>query len=132
MIAAMTDARLLADVGNALCGQLHALALDPTSGRAADVAANLDGARHAVLRLRETALRTVNEGSGATSLVEVAGKHFVFFLHNGREVWSCIPLDAGDAERIVVEQLSEKNWFTGSHREQFAALVADRFGVGDR
>lgn len=64
--------------------------------------------------------------SSAPPLVTVVGRNFVF-LHNDREVWDCSPLDADDAGRIVVEQLSEKRWFTGSHRHQFAALVADSF-----
>lgn len=58
-------------------------------------------------------------------LVTVDGKLFVF-MHEGREVWDCEPLDADDAGRIVAEQLSEKKWFTADHHEQFVMLVAGR------
>ena len=52
----------MADIGEALRDQLHALASDPSPDRAADVAANLDGARRAVLRLRDS---LTMEASGA-------------------------------------------------------------------
>lgn len=62
-------------------------------------------------------------------LVKMDGRHFVF-LHNGREIWDCDPLGADDAELLMDEILSEKRWFTDSHREQFAKLVTDHFGSG--
>ena len=43
----------MADVGDALSDQLRRLSLDPDAEAAAAVANNLDGARRAVLRLRE-------------------------------------------------------------------------------
>lgn len=59
MSAVADDANLMADVGDAIRDQLHALACDPSCERAANVAANLDGARRAVLRLREAMLAEV-------------------------------------------------------------------------
>ena len=59
--ASHAEACQMADIGEALRDQLHALASDPSPDRAADVAANLDGARRAVLRLREAVMA---EGSG--------------------------------------------------------------------
>lgn len=50
MTAAHCD---LAEVGEGILEQLIALAESPSPGRAAAVAANLEGARLAVLRLRE-------------------------------------------------------------------------------
>lgn len=55
------EACQMADIGDALRDQLHALASDPSPDRAADVAANLDGARRAVLCLREA---VIAEGGG--------------------------------------------------------------------
>ena len=62
-------------------------------------------------------------------LVKIDGRHFVF-LHNGREVWDCNPLDAEDVELIMDQRLSEKRWFTDRHCEQFIRLAAGRFGGG--
>lgn len=61
--AAMIDPAAMAEIGEAMSNQLHALALDPSPDRAADVAANLDGARRAVLRLREALMREVLDES---------------------------------------------------------------------
>lgn len=55
------EACLMSDIGDALRDQLYALANDPCPDRAIDVAANLDGARRAVLRLREAVMA---EGGG--------------------------------------------------------------------
>lgn len=56
----MTAAPLeLAEVGDCIRDQLHALDSNPNPSRAADVAANLDGARRAVLRLRGALLKEV-------------------------------------------------------------------------
>jgi hypothetical protein len=54
--ASRAEACQMADIGDALRDQLHALASDPSPDRAADIAANLDGARRAVLRLREAVM----------------------------------------------------------------------------
>ena len=62
MIAAMSDSSLIADIGDALCDQHHMLATDPRANRAADIAANLEGARHVVMRLREALLMEVQHG----------------------------------------------------------------------
>lgn len=51
----------LPDIGDGLQGQLHELYSRPSAAAAERVAANLDGARRAVLRLRE---RIISEGSG--------------------------------------------------------------------
>lgn len=67
MIAAATRAALgdlraadlaagLPDLGDALAGQLQRLSIAPDPDGAAAVAANLEGARRAVLRLREALL----------------------------------------------------------------------------
>ena len=56
MTAAEVD---LAAIGDCISKQLHALANDPSPSRAADVAICLDGARRAVLRLRETLMQEV-------------------------------------------------------------------------
>jgi hypothetical protein len=53
----------LAEIGDAIRDQLHALAYAPDPHCAADVAINLDGARRAVLRLRESLM---TEASGAS------------------------------------------------------------------
>lgn len=60
--ASRNDACLMGDIGDALHDQMHALAGDPSPDRAADIAANLDGARRAVLRFREALMM---EASGA-------------------------------------------------------------------
>ena len=51
----------LPDMGDGLQAQLHELYARPSADAAERVAANLDGARRAVLRLRE---RIISEGSG--------------------------------------------------------------------
>jgi len=43
----------LAEIGDAIRDQLHALAADPTAARAEHVAANLNGAWRTPLRVRE-------------------------------------------------------------------------------
>lgn len=48
-----TQSKALPDLGEGLRTQLENLSLDPTPARCEVVAANLDGARRAVLRLRE-------------------------------------------------------------------------------
>lgn len=53
--------RSLPEIGDGLQGQLHELSARPSAERAAQVAANLDGAYRAILRLREALLR---EGAG--------------------------------------------------------------------
>lgn len=55
----------LAAVGDCIRDQLHALASDPRPSRAADVAANLDGCRRAVLRFREALMAEVPDDAGA-------------------------------------------------------------------
>lgn len=47
----------LAEIGDAIRNQLHALADRPDPETAANIAINLDGARRAVLRLREALLK---------------------------------------------------------------------------
>jgi len=55
----------LAEIGNAIRDQLYALADRPDPGHAADIAANLAGARLAVLRLRESLMQEVHDaGAG--------------------------------------------------------------------
>lgn len=65
MNAIVSDAALMTDIGECIRDQLHALASDPNPSRAADVAANLDGARRAVLRLREALMLGVGDDAGA-------------------------------------------------------------------
>ncbi len=55
--SAEEQARALAEVGDAIQAQMAALSDDPTVERAEAMAANLLGARRAVLRLREALLR---------------------------------------------------------------------------
>ena len=55
----------LAAIGDCISKQLHALANDPSPGRASDAAICLDGARRAVLRLREALMQEVPDaGAG--------------------------------------------------------------------
>lgn len=54
---AMAQASTMPEIGAALDTQLMALGMDPSPERCLEVAANLDGARRAVLRLREAAMR---------------------------------------------------------------------------
>lgn len=56
MIAASIEPRLIAEIGDAIRDQLHALAADPTAARAEQVAVNLSGAWRAVLGVRERLL----------------------------------------------------------------------------
>ena len=56
MTAAEVD---LAAIGDCISKQLHALASNPSPGRAADAAICLDGARRAVLRMREALMQEV-------------------------------------------------------------------------
>lgn len=60
--SADAQARTMLVIGAALDAQLVALSMDPTSERCAEVAANLDGARRAVLRLREATMRNGADG----------------------------------------------------------------------
>lgn len=52
-----------AEIGDAIREQLHALANRPDSDYAADVAVNLEGARRAVLRLREVLMQGATDAS---------------------------------------------------------------------
>jgi len=61
---AMIEAGLMAEIGDAIRHQLHALADRPDPDTAANIAVNLDGARRAVLRLREALMQ---EGRDANS-----------------------------------------------------------------
>ncbi|WP_133000244.1 hypothetical protein [Luteimonas arsenica] len=64
MSAAITEASLV-EIGDAIRNQLHALANRPDADYAADVAVNLNGARRAVLRLRESLMQEANDaGAG--------------------------------------------------------------------
>lgn len=54
--AAVVPTSSLVDLADSLQGQIVALTADPTPERCEAVAANLDGARRAVLRLREALL----------------------------------------------------------------------------
>ena len=69
-----------------------------------------------------SAARAVGDGVS----VFTDGPHFVF-LHRGREIHDCWPLDADDC-REIAEQLRERHWFTASHEAQFAALARQKFG----
>jgi hypothetical protein len=63
--AAAIEASLMADIGDAIRHQLHALADRPDPHTAANIAVNLDGARRAVLRLRESLIQEVRDaGAG--------------------------------------------------------------------
>jgi hypothetical protein len=63
--AATIDASFMADIGDAIRRQLHALADRPDPHTAANIAVNLDGARRAVLRLRENLMQEVHDaGAG--------------------------------------------------------------------
>jgi len=61
--AAITEASLMAEIGDAIRHQLHALADRPDPDTAANIAVNLDGARRAVLRLRETMMKEAHDAS---------------------------------------------------------------------
>jgi len=65
MSAASIEPILLAEIGDAIREQLHALAANPTPARAEQVAANLSGAWRTVLRAREGLLRAAREVGGA-------------------------------------------------------------------
>lgn len=54
---AAAQASTMPEIGSALDLQLTQLSMDPTPERCESVAANLDGARRAVLRLREALIR---------------------------------------------------------------------------
>lgn len=60
--SAAAQAKTMPEIGAALDAQLVALSMDPTPERCAEVAANLDGARRAVLRLREATMRNGADG----------------------------------------------------------------------
>ena len=54
---ASNEASLMAEIGDAIRHQLHALADRPDPDTATNIAVNLDGARRAVLRLREAMMK---------------------------------------------------------------------------
>jgi uncharacterized membrane protein len=63
--AAMLEVSLMAEIGDAIRHQLHALADRPDPDTAANIAANLNGARLAVLRLRESLMKETHDaGAG--------------------------------------------------------------------
>lgn len=64
MSTVITEASL-SDIGDAIRDQLHALSSRPDPATAADIAVNLDGARRAVLRLRESWMQEASDaGAG--------------------------------------------------------------------
>ena len=63
-------------------------------------------------------------------LVRVSGDHFEF-LKDGVVVYDCDASNTGDALRWI-EHIAPKTWVTKEHLEQFARLVASKFGVGHR
>lgn len=63
--ATVIDVGFMAEIGDAIREQLYALAHHPDPGHAADIAANLAGARLAVLRLRESLMQEAHDaGAG--------------------------------------------------------------------
>ena len=60
-LSAAEQANAMPDLGEGLMAQLVTLSMDPTPSRCEHMAANLEGARRAVLRLRE---RLIAEGLG--------------------------------------------------------------------
>jgi uncharacterized membrane protein len=64
MSAAVVSEASLADIGDALRQQLHELAERPDPDHAADIAANLNGARLAVLRFRERLMMEATSHAG--------------------------------------------------------------------
>ncbi len=61
--ATVIDAGFMAEIGDAIRQQLHALADRPDPDTAANIAVNLDGARRAVLRLREAMMQGASYAS---------------------------------------------------------------------
>jgi|GEM_PF-4769206 len=59
--ANVIDVGVMAEIGDAIRDQLHALADRPDPYTAADIAVNLDGARRAVLRLRESLMQEAHD-----------------------------------------------------------------------
>lgn len=59
------QATTLPDIGNGLSAQLESLSRDPTPWACEVMAANLEGARRAVLRLRESLMREQTPDSAA-------------------------------------------------------------------
>lgn len=64
--SAAAQVKTLPGIADALHTQLCGLCADPTPERAEAVAANLDGARRAILRLREALLREQEVPDGVT------------------------------------------------------------------
>lgn len=63
-VPAETQRRALPELGEALSAQLHELYARPSLAAADQVAANLDGAKRAVLRYAEAMRREGNENGG--------------------------------------------------------------------
>jgi hypothetical protein len=63
--AEIQEASRIAEIGDAIRHQLHALADSPDPHTAANIAINLAGARSVVLRLREALMMQEAEDGGA-------------------------------------------------------------------